>query len=102
MQIPKELASLKEAEKYQKDIDADIMRLEQEKKALLDEKDEIIYKQSFLRGLAKSLFIEVIALFALFAWLTGKQSKHDLPVPSYSTYGMASVLCIFMESRKCL
>lgn len=101
MQIPKELASLKEAEKYQKDIDADIMRLEQEKKALLDEKDEIIYKQSFLRGLAKSLFIVVIALFALFAWLTGK-TKANMTFPFLLTVlmGMASVLCIFMESRK--
>ncbi|TAH74952.1 MAG: hypothetical protein EWM47_00790 [Anaerolineaceae bacterium] len=101
MQLPKELTSLKEAESYQIDIDGDIKRLENEKQGFLDEEDDIINKQSFLRGVAKTTFIVILVLFAIFALLTSSSgSNMTLPFLLTVLMGMASALYIFMEARK--
>lgn len=101
MQIPKEIASVKEAESYQVTIEEDIKHLDNEKQSILDEEDDIISKQSFLRGVAISNFIVIIFLFILFAVLS-RSTKASLTLPFLLTVlmGMASSLYIFMEARK--
>lgn len=101
MQLPKELTAIKEAESYQSDIEADIKRLENEKQVLLDEEEEIVYKQSFLRGLSKAIFVVILVLFVIFAGLN-RVTGANMTLPFLLTVlmGMASVLCIFMEARK--
>lgn len=101
MQIPKELTAVKEAENYQESIEEDLKRLEQEKQNFLDEKDEIINKQSFLRGIAVSICIIIVLLFIIFALLTVyTDSNMTLPFLLTVLMGMASALYIFMESRR--
>lgn len=101
MQLPKELTALKEAEGYQIDIDGDIERLEQEKQNFFDDEDEIINKQSFLRGIAKTTFVVILVLFAIFAVLSNTtETTMTLPFLLTVLMGMASALYIFMEARK--
>ncbi len=101
MQIPKELLSLKEAESYQGDIDGDIARLEKEKQSFLDEEDDIINKQSFLKGIAKTTFVVIVVLFAIFAALSSALgSNMTLPFLLTVLMGMVSTLYLFMEARK--
>ena len=101
MQLPKELASVKEAEHYQVSIEEDIKHLDNEKQSILDEEDDIISKQSFLRGIAITTFIVILLLFVLFAVLSSS-TKASLSLPFLLTVlmGMASALYIFMEARK--
>lgn len=101
MQIPKELASIKNAENYQETIEEDIGHLEHEKQSILDEEDEIINKQSFLKGIGIATFLVVIALFIIFAILTSSTGSNlTLPFLLTVLMGMASTLYIFMEARK--
>jgi len=101
MQIPKELTAVKEAESYQESIEEDLKRLEQEKQNFINEKDEIINKQSFLRGIAVSICIIIVLLFIIFALLTAyTDSNMTLPFLLTVLMGMASALYIFMESRR--
>lgn len=101
IQLPKELLSLKEAENYQDDIDGDILHLEKEKQSFLDEEDEIINKQSFLKGIAKTTFVVIIVLFIIFALLSSTSGANmTLPFLLTVLMGMASALYIFMEARK--
>lgn len=101
MQVPKELTNLKEAETYQGDIEDDISQLEKEKQNFLDEEDDIINKQSFLRGIAITTSIVIAVLFIIFAALS-TISGSDMTFPFLLTVlmGMALVLYIFMEARK--
>lgn len=101
MGIPKELVSIKNAENYQKTIEEDISHLEYEKQSILDEEDEIINKQSFLRGIGTATFIVVILLFVVFAILSNSTGSNlTLPFLLTVLMGMASALYIFMEARK--
>jgi len=101
MQIPKELTAVKEAENYQVSIEEDLKRLEQEKQNFLDEKDEINNKQSFLKGIAIATCVIIVILFIIFAALTAHaEANMTLPFLLTVLMGMASVLYIFMESRK--
>ncbi len=101
MQIPKELAAVKEAETYQESIEADLKRLEQEKQNFLDEKDEIVYKQTFLKGIAVATCVIILLLFIIFAILAVyTDSNMTLPFLLTVLMGMASALYIFMEARK--
>ena len=101
IQLPKDLTSLKEAEGYQADIEDDIKRLEREKQLFLDDEDDIINKQSFLRGIAKTTFVVIILLFVIFAALTSITGS-DMTLPFLLTVlmGMGSALYIFIEARK--
>ena len=101
MQIPKELTVIKDAENYQEDIENDIKRLEDEKLSFLDEEDEIINKQSFLKGIAITTSIVITVLFIIFAVLTTTTgSNMTLPFLLTILMGMGSALYIFMEARK--
>lgn len=101
MQIPKELTSLKEAENYQLDIEEDLKRLDNEKKSFLAEEEEIINKQSFLRGIAITTSVIIVILFIVFAALSNSTGS-DMTLPFLLTVlmGMATALYIFMEARK--
>mgnify|MGYP001233824727 FL=1 len=101
MQIPKELTAVKEAESYQESIESDLKRLEQEKQNFLNEKDEIAYKQTFLKGIAVATCVIIVLLFAIFAILTTyTNSNMTLPFLLTVLMGMATALYIFMEARK--
>lgn len=101
IQLPKELSSLKEAESYQEDIEKDIKRLEHEKHSFMNEEDDIINKQSFLRGITITTCIVILILFIIFAGLSSATgSNMTLPFLLTVLMGMGSVLYIFMEARK--
>lgn len=101
MQIPKELASIKEAENYQISIEEDLKRLEQEKQNFLDEKDEIVNKQAFLKGIAIATCIIIVVLFIIFAAISANSdSNMTLPFLLTVLMGMASALYISMEARR--
>lgn len=101
LKIPKELTSLKEAESYQEKIEEDIGRLENEKQSFLDEEEEIIHKQAFLKGIAITTCIIVIVLFIIFAGLTASTgTSMSFPFLLTVLMGMGTALYIFMEARK--
>lgn len=101
LQIPKEMPSIKEAERYQKVIEQDIAHLDQERETLDDQQDEIISKQSFLKGIAITTSIIIVILFVLFAFMSYySDSSFTLPFLMTVLMGMASALYIFMEARK--
>ncbi|MDF2941472.1 MAG: putative rane protein [Herbinix sp.] len=101
LQLPKELPIIKEGEKYQAIIQQDIQHLVKERQSLDDEQDDIISRQSFLKGIAITTSVIVILLFAVFVLLSN-YSKISFTIPFLLTVlmGMASVLYIFMEARK--
>ncbi|MDF2539422.1 MAG: putative rane protein [Herbinix sp.] len=101
IQIPKDLPVIKESEKYQVVITQDINHLDKERKSLTEEKDEIINKQSFLKGIAITTCVVVVLLFLVFAVLTNyTDSRFTIPFLLTVLMGMASALYIFMEARK--
>lgn len=101
MIIPKELPSIKESEEYNVLIQRDIEHLEAEKQSLLSEKEEVISKQSFLRGITITTIAIVISLFLLFGLITYMVNANlTLPFLLTVLMGMAVVIYIFIESRK--
>ncbi len=101
LQIPKELPLLSESERYQAAIMQDMEHLQKEREKLNDEEEDIISKQSFLKGIAFTISGIVIALFILFAILEAN-SNNSFTIPFLLTVlmGMATALYIFIESRK--
>lgn len=99
--IPKELTAIREAEEYQAVIEQDIMHLEKERSDLYEEQEEIISKQGFLKGIAVTTSVIVIALFLLFGLLSF-YSEANFTIPFLLTVlmGMVLALYIFMEARK--
>lgn len=100
MQIPKELSVIKESERYQSNIQKDMEYLEKEKRNLLYEEEEIINRQSFLKGIAITTCVIVILLFSIFAALAGA-TEANLTIPFLLTVimGMGSAFYIYMEAR---
>lgn len=100
-QLPKEMKSIREAEEYQAVIQKDIMYLEKERTRLYEEQEEIISKQSFLKGIAVTTSVIVVVLFLLFAVLA-RYSEASFTIPFLLTVlmGMALALYIFMEARR--
>ncbi|HKL98544.1 MAG TPA: hypothetical protein VJZ06_01395 [Mobilitalea sp.] len=101
LQLSRELETIGESEKYQGLIQQDIEHLEQEKQNLIEEEEEILYKQSFLKAIAITTCLIVILLFVVFAILSSSTGK-NLILPSLLTImmGIAITLYIFMESRR--
>jgi len=101
MQIPKELPLIKDSENYQTLIQNDMEHLKNEKQALSEEQDDIINRQTFLKGIAITTSVVIVLLFVTFAILTNYY-KSNLTVPFLLTVlmGMGSALYIFMEARK--
>lgn len=101
LQIPKELPMIMEKENYQVLIEQDIAHLEQERDALEEEQEEIISKQSFLKGIAIATSIVVLLLFLLFALLSAySESEFTIPFLLTVLMGMASAIYIFSEARR--
>lgn len=101
LKIPKELSSLKEAENYQVIIEDDIERLENEKQSFMDEEEDIVNKQAFLKGIAITTCIIIVVLFIIFAVLTASTgSNMNFPFLLTVLMGMVTALYIFMEARK--
>lgn len=100
-QIPKELPLIKENEELQVLIKKDMENLEKEKDSLLEEQEDIISKQGFLRGLAIMISIIVIALFSIFAYLS-ESSSINITFPFILTVlmGMGLGFYVFKEARK--
>ena len=100
-QLPKEMSAIRDAEEYQAVIQKDIMHLERERFELDEEQEEIISKQSFLKGIAITTSVIVIVLFLLFALLS-VYSEASFTIPFLLTVlmGMVSALYIFLEARK--
>ena len=100
-QIPKEMPKMKQNEEYQEVIKKDMEHLENEKDNLTDESEEIISKQSFLKGIAITTCIVIVILFTVFALLKS-YSEADVTIPFLLTVlmGMASATYIFMEASK--
>lgn len=100
-QIPKELINIKESENYQGLIQKDMEQLDKEKQNLFDEEEEILGRQSFLKGIAITTCVIVLLLFVIFAILVNyTESNLTLPFLLTVLMGMASALYIFMEARK--
>ncbi len=99
--LPREMEKLRESERYQRMIDADMKQLEKEKQRLLYEEEDIIRKQSFLKGIGITTCIIILLLFGVFAFLADTTGA-DLTLPFLLTVvmGMASTLYIYLESRK--
>lgn len=101
LQIPKELPLLRDNESYQSVIQQDISHLEKERQELDREQDEIISKQSFLKGIATTTSIIVVLLIGLFGVLTVySETSFTLPFLLTVLMGMVLALYIFMEARK--
>ncbi len=99
--LPKELPAIHDSEQYQAAIDQDMMHLEKEREALDDQEDEIVSKQSFLKGIAVTTSVIIIVLFLLFALLSMfSEASFTIPFLMTVLMGMISTLYIFQESRK--
>ncbi len=100
-QIPKELPVIKNSEQYQAAIEKDMEHLDKERHDLDGEQQDIINKQSFLRGIAITVGIIVIVLFIIFVILSsGYDMNMTLPFLLTVLMGMAAALYLFMEARR--
>lgn len=101
LQIPKELPKLKENEQLKLAIEQDMEHLENERMVLEEEQEEIIDKQSFLKGIAVAVSIVIVFLFCLFVILSSKNDV-DYVIPFCLTVlmGIAATFYIIMEARK--
>jgi hypothetical protein len=101
LQIPKEMPEIKKAEEYQVVIEKDISQLEKARIKINNEQEDIIGKQSFLKGIAIVICFAIVFLFTLFAILS-YSSKVDYTIPFIMTVimGMVSVYYIITEARK--
>lgn len=101
LQIPRELTAIKESEEYQGTIQKDMEHLEEEKIALEQQEEDVISKQSFLKGFAITITLVIVVLFALFA-LINYYTDSILTLPFLLTVlmGMACALYITMEARR--
>ncbi len=99
--LPKELSVIRDSEQYQVMIDQDMMHLEKEREALDDQEEEIVSKQSFLKGIAITTSIVIILLFLLFALLSSySEASFTIPFLLTVLMGMISTLYIILEARK--
>ncbi len=96
-----EIKKMYEAEAYQKAIEGDIEMLEEEKKTLRKEKQEIVERQNSLKRMAKALIFFIVSLFVLFAALY-YTLETDMTFPYLGTVLLAAVSAtvIFLESNK--
>lgn len=100
-QLLKELQTVKENEEYQAVIEQDISHLEKERIKLKREQENIIGKQAFLKGIAITISLVIVFLFALFAILsTNSESSYTIPFILTVIMGMAAAYYIIMEARK--
>lgn len=101
LQIPKDLPVIRDSEQYQEAIQQDMAHLEKEREKLDQDQDDIVHKQSFLKGIAITTCVIVVTLFLIFAFLSGaSEANFTLPFLLTVLMGMVLALYIFMEARK--
>jgi hypothetical protein len=98
-ELPGELRRMKSNEAYHNTIKTDMKYLEGEKGALYYQKEEILNKHTYLKGIAITTSVLVIFLFGLFI-LIQNNTKADMQIPFMMTIVMAmvSVVYIFLNS----
>ncbi len=101
LQIPKELPSMRDAEKFKAVIEQDIEHLDKEREKLDEEQEDILSKQAFLKGIAVVASLVVIGLFIMFVVISSN-SETDFTLPFLLTVlmGMIIAIVIFLEARK--
>lgn len=100
-EMPDELKKMKENEDYQRMIKNDMRHLEGEKGVLKFQKEEIIKKQQYLKGLAVVTCVLVILLFVLFVAIEKAfQTNIQLPFILTILMGTVSAVYIYIEARK--
>lgn len=99
--ILSELKNMQNNESYQQAIKSDLRYLEGEKAMLTYEKNEIIAKQKYLKGISITLSVLVIILFIVLA-VVAKVFRVDMRVPFLMTAVMAlgSAIYILFESNR--
>lgn len=97
--LPAELKKMKNNEVYNNTIKTDMKYLEGEKGALYYQKEEIINRHHYLKGIASVTCVMVLLLFLLFI-LIQKGTAADMQIPFLMTIAMAmaSALYIFLNS----
>lgn len=100
-EIPKQLRLMQSNESYRDIITKDMKYLEREKEDLFGEKEDILQKQSYLKGIAIAVCTLVILLFLLFVGVN-KLYQVDLALPFLLTIILAFVgaAYIFINARK--
>lgn len=96
-----EVKKMYDAEVYQKAIDSDMAYLQEEKKNLHQEQQEIIGRQNALKGMAKILMVLIVSLFALFVAIYYALDV-DMTYPYLGTILLAAIssTAIFLESNR--
>ncbi|MSS63511.1 hypothetical protein [Velocimicrobium porci] len=99
--ILSELKNMQNNESYQQVIKSDLRYLEGEKAMLRYEKNEIIAKQKYLKGLSVTLSVLVVILFIVLA-AVAKVFEVDMRLPFLMTAVMAvgSAVYILFESNR--
>ncbi len=100
-QIVEELKKMQEKEAYQRAIKSDMKYLEGEKGYLKYQRQEIVAKQKYLKGIAVTTSVLVVILFVLLFAL-GKVFDADMRPPFVLTILMAAISAayIFLEASK--
>lgn len=95
------IKNMYQSEAYQKVIDGDLEKLQEEKKKLRREKKEIIEKQNALKGISKVLICLIVSLFILFITIY-YALRVDMTYPYLGTILFAAVAStlVFVESNK--
>lgn len=100
-ELVEEIKKMYGAESYQKLIEGDLEKLQQEKKSIRREKREIVERQNALKGLAKLLIFLILSMFVLFVAIYYAM-KVDMTFPYLATVLLAAVSAtvIFVESNR--
>jgi hypothetical protein len=96
-----EIKKMYAAEAYQKAIDGDIEKLQEEKTKLRKEEREVVEKQNALKAMAKVLIVLILSLFILFVVIYYALGV-DMTFPYLGTILLAAVSAtvIFVESNR--
>ncbi len=97
--LPVQMREMKNHENYRETIQTDMKYLESEKEDLFQEQEDILHKQSYLKGIAITTCVLVILLFLLFVGVNNI-FKADMAIPFLLTIIMAlsSAMYIFMNA----
>lgn len=97
--LPAELKKMKKNEVYQNTIKTDMKYLEGEKGALNYQREDIVNRHAYLKGIAVATCILVLILFSVFI-LVQNSTKADMQIPFLMTITLAAIsaLYIFINS----
>jgi Asp-tRNA(Asn)/Glu-tRNA(Gln) amidotransferase C subunit len=98
--LPDELKKMKDNEEYYNTIKKDMKYLEAEKETLLRQREEILARHSYLKGIAVTTCILVFILFGIFAILDNTTGS-NMKLPFLMTVVMAGIAAfyIFINSK---